>query len=112
VPIIKFKLFDVQFDVLFAAVDDFKLIKRILHNNNKFMDTTQYKEDWRRLSETTQNSLYGRIACNNLKQVVGNDIYKLVLRAVRFWATRRGIYSTNFGYFSGITLAVMVAKIC
>ena len=35
-----------------------------------------------------------------------------MLKAVRFWAMCRGLYSTNFGYFSGITLAVMVAKIC
>ena len=30
VPIIKFSLYDVQFDVLFAAVDDFKFVKRVL----------------------------------------------------------------------------------
>lgn len=74
-------------------------------------DSAQYKEEWRRLSETTQNSLYGRIACNNLKTIAGNAVFKLVLRAVRFWAMRRGLYSTNFGYFSGITLAVLVAKV-
>jgi poly(A) polymerase len=113
VPIIKFKLFEVQFDVLFASVDDFSSIKRIIDKPNfKQADQNQIKEEWRRLSETTQNSFYGRIACNNLKRVVGSDIFKLVLRAVRFWAMQRGLYSTNMGYFSGITLAVMVAKIC
>lgn len=38
--------------------------------------------------------------------------FQLVLRAVRFWAIRRGLYSVNCGYLGGITLAVMVAKTC
>jgi poly(A) polymerase len=107
VPIIKFTLFDVQFDVLFAAVDDFRILKRVLSGGDG-----SSRDEWRRLSEATQNSLYGRIACNNLRLITANVAFKLVLRAVRFWAVRRGLYSTNFGYFSGITLAVMVAKIC
>jgi poly(A) polymerase len=36
----------------------------------------------------------------------------MALRVIRFWALRRGLYSVNAGYFSGITLSVMVAKIC
>jgi poly(A) polymerase len=35
-----------------------------------------------------------------------------MLQCVRLWATRRGLYSVNFGYFSGITLAVMAARVC
>lgn len=50
-PIIKFTLSGFQFDVLFAAVDDFKFVKRVL--NQKMADSAQYKEEWRRLSETT-----------------------------------------------------------
>jgi poly(A) polymerase len=106
VPIIKFSLYEVQFDVLFAALDDLKHLKRLIKGKQIG------NEEWRRLSEASQNSLYGRIACDNLKTIAGSFTFKLVLKAVRFWAMRRGLYSTNFGYFSGITLAVMVAKIC
>lgn len=35
-----------------------------------------------------------------------------MLRVVRYWAFQRGIYSINFGYLGGVTIAVMVAKIC
>lgn len=35
-----------------------------------------------------------------------------MLKAVRLWAIQRCIYSVSAGYFGGITLAVMVAKIC
>ncbi len=38
--------------------------------------------------------------------------FTLNLQCVRLWAIRRGLYSVNFGYFSGITLAVMTARVC
>ncbi len=57
--------------------------------------------------------MYGRIASDNIIGAVQNEqAYKLALRAVRFWAVKRGLYSVNCGYFSGITLSVMVARIC
>lgn len=46
VPIIKFSLFDVQFDVLFAAVDDLRHLK-------KFIKQDHHNDDWRRLSEAS-----------------------------------------------------------
>ena len=46
VPIIKFSLYNVQFDVLFAAVDDLRHLK-------KFIKQDQGNEDWRRLSEAS-----------------------------------------------------------
>ena len=39
------------------------------------------------------------------------DNFRLVLKAVRFWAMQRGLYSVNVGYFGGITLAVLVGKV-
>ena len=38
--------------------------------------------------------------------------FQIVLKAVRFWAHRRGIYSMNLGYLGGIILAVMVGRVC
>ena len=86
VPIIKFSLYEVQFDVLFAALDDLKHLKRLIKGKQIG------NEEWRRLSEASQNSLYGRIACDNLKTIAGSFTFKLVLKAVRFWAMRRGLY--------------------
>jgi poly(A) polymerase Pap1 len=58
--------------------------------------------------------LYGRIASDNLLSAVSynESTFRLVLRCVRFWALRRGVYSVNCGYFSGITLSVLVARVC
>lgn len=46
---------------------------------------------------------------NNVPNI---STFSLVLKAVRFWAIQRGIYSINQGYLGGVTIAVMVAKIC
>ena len=47
-----------------------------------------------------------------LNNVPNRYTFQVVLKAVRFWARQRGIYSINCGYLGGVTLAVMVAKIC
>jgi poly(A) polymerase len=44
--------------------------------------------------------------------VQNDQTFRLALKCVRFWAHSRGLYSVNCGYFSGITLSVMVAKLC
>lgn len=57
--------------------------------------------------------MLGRIACQNIVNNVPNKAtFQLVLKAVRLWATQRGIYSINQGYLGGVTIAVMVAKTC
>lgn len=35
----------------------------------------------------------------------------MVLRILKSWSRQRGIYSTNFGYFNGITLTIMLAYV-
>lgn len=62
----------------------------------------------------TRSSFYGRIGCDNILSIVGNNNefqFKLALKCIRFWAVRRGIYSPNMGYFSGVTLAVMLTRV-
>ena len=61
VPIIKFVLNGIQFDVLFAAIEDPKklgnLLKKLTNNGANAV------EGFKDLSETTQSSLFGKIAC-------------------------------------------------
>ena len=59
--------------------------------------------------------MHGKAASKNIEEWLGPkriNHFKIVLKAVRFWAHRRGIYSNNMGYLSGITLAVMVGRVC
>ena len=111
VPIIKFVLNGIQFDVLFAAIEDPKRLGNLLKKLTNL--GANHVEGFKDLSETTQSSLFGKIACQNiLRSVPNKSTFKIALRAVRFWAMQRGLYNVNCGYFCGITLAVMVGKIC
>lgn len=38
--------------------------------------------------------------------------YRTALLCVKLWAKRMGVYGSMLGYFGGISLAIMVAKIC
>jgi poly(A) polymerase Pap1 len=58
VPIIKVYLGDIQFDILFACMDEPKSAEKMLK-----MANLANSDAFRKLSKTTQNSLLGRIAC-------------------------------------------------
>ena len=38
--------------------------------------------------------------------------YRSALLCIKLWAKRKGCYGSMLGYFGGISLAIMVAKIC
>jgi len=100
----------IQFDLLFASLNDpCNDLKRFTKNPSAFLSSKE------KINETTINSLQGKAACDNIINWVPANSkanFQIVLKAVRFWAHRRGIYSMNFGYLGGITLAVMVARVC
>jgi poly(A) polymerase len=100
--------------LLFAAIEDSTKIQKLLQPASLGLEQASASDWFLKLSEMTQSSLYGRIGCDNLLSIVGTNnetAFKLTLKCVRFWAIRRGLYNVNCGYFSGVTLAVMVAKV-
>ncbi len=40
------------------------------------------------------------------------DNFKLCLRAIRYWADRRGIYSNKMGFLGGINCNILTAYVC
>ena len=65
-----------------------------------------------RLNQLTQRSLNGYLCNANIQKFVPNfGVYRNVLRIIKLWAKRRCIYSAMFGYLTGISCAVLVAKI-
>lgn len=47
-----------------------------------------------------------------LSKVPSAAQFRLLLRFVRFWAKRRGVYGSDFGFFSGTAWAICCARIC
>ena len=71
--------------MLFAAIEDPKRLGNLLKKltNGGAIQTDEFKK----LSETTQSSLFGKVACQNiLRSVPNRTTFKLVLKVVRFWA--------------------------
>ena len=95
-----------QFDILFSSVDEPRnIMKNLMKSPENVVKNLR--------CETSTKSLLGFVSCQNIvRNVPSKATFELVLRAVRFWAMQRGIYSVNAGYLGGITLAVMVAKVC
>ena len=65
------------------------------------------------LDDASVKSLNGcRVADQLLRLVPNHDAFRTALRALRVWARHRGVYSNVLGFFGGVNLAILVAKVC
>ena len=65
------------------------------------------------LDDASVKSLNGcRVADQLLRLVPNHDAFRIALRALRVWAKHRGVYSNVLGFFGGVNLAILVAKVC
>jgi len=65
------------------------------------------------LDDASVKSLNGcRVADQLLRLVPNHDAFRTALRALRVWANRRGVYSNVLGFFGGVNLAILVARVC
>lgn len=63
--------------------------------------------------EKSVRALAGFRDNDKILKLVPNIVkFQLVLRCIKLWAKNRGVSSNVCGYFAGITLAILVARIC
>ncbi|CAI2364616.1 unnamed protein product [Moneuplotes crassus] len=100
VPIVKFKYNSFSFDIQFANYEDCADFGIFQHFLSKDLD---------RGSLLAINSIRNLEAIKNL---VCYPKFQNVLRMVKLWARKRGIYSNIYGYLGGISWAILVAQTC
>jgi poly(A) polymerase len=106
VPIISFDYRGVSIDLLFARMAENVIPKDIDILDDRILVG---------LDEATEKSLNGPRVTNMIFKLVGEKTFPnflIVLRCIRKWAKRRGIYGNKLGYLGGINCNIMVAFIC
>ncbi|KAI4335009.1 hypothetical protein L6164_013698 [Bauhinia variegata] len=67
----------------------------------------------RNIDDTSWKSLSGVRANKRILQLVPNvENFQSMLRCLKLWAKRRGVYETLLGYLGGVHLAILSAYVC
>lgn len=65
------------------------------------------------MDEACIRSLNGIRVGEELLALVPNfETFRISLRCIKLWATRRGIYSNILGFLGGVAWAILVARVC
>ncbi|KAJ0400022.1 hypothetical protein P43SY_004672 [Pythium insidiosum] len=104
VPLISLSFLDVSIDLLFAR------LPMTCVEPHQEIDSDHLLVG---VDPTSMKSLNApRVSSMLLCLVPRRRVFRVVLRAVRAWARRRGIYSAKLGYLGGISWAILVAFVC
>lgn len=106
VPIISFDFKGVSIDLLFA-----RLAANIVPKDLDILDDSILVG----LDDATEKSLNGPRVTNMIFKLVGEKPFPnflVVLRCIRRWAKKRGIYGNKLGYLGGVNCNILVAFIC
>ncbi|XP_023738898.1 nuclear poly(A) polymerase 3 [Lactuca sativa] len=104
VPLMRFKFEGISIDLPYAQLQVKTVPENVDILNSLFLNG---------IDETSWKSLSGVRANNSILQLVPNvKIFQELLRCVKLWAKRRGVYGNLFGFFGGVHLAVLSAFIC
>lgn len=104
VPVIKFKMDGIELDMIVAPLT----LPTIPDSFNVFDDNIL-----RNLDPKSIRSLNGtRVTDMILALVPDVSNFRTVLRVIKLWAKKRGIYSNVMGYLGGVSWAILTARIC
>ncbi|KAL3072953.1 hypothetical protein niasHS_017927 [Heterodera schachtii] len=115
IPLIKIHFLGFDFDILFVSVPTINALPA-----GEPMAQNEVMELIRKLANQTEpdekmiKSLAGHITNDHIKRLLGKKMLKKFRKLVvilKFWAKSNFIYGTPFGFFNGISLSVMAAKV-
>ncbi|KZV14422.1 poly(A) polymerase-like [Dorcoceras hygrometricum] len=104
VPLMRFKFNGVSVDLPYAKINAIS-VPHDVDVFNPVIFATMDEISWRSSSGVRANR-------SILRLVPDLKTYQPLLRCIKYWARRRGIYCNLFGFFGGIHLAILVAVIC
>lgn len=103
-PVIKMEIRGIDVDMLFC-----QLAATVIPSNLDLFDDAILNG----LDEKSARAINGvRVADNVLRFVPNADNFRNALRFLKYWATQRGIYGNALGFLAGVTLAILVARVC
>uniref|UniRef100_A0A5B7BTP8 polynucleotide adenylyltransferase n=1 Tax=Davidia involucrata TaxID=16924 RepID=A0A5B7BTP8_DAVIN len=104
VPLMRFKFDGLSIDLPYAQLEVLSVPENVDILNSFFLGN---------IDETSWKSLSGVRANKSILQLVPNlEVFQSMLRCVKLWAKRRGVYGNLLGFFGGVHLAILAAFIC
>lgn len=104
VPVIKFRYRSVEIDLLCAPLQMTRIPDNFDIHDDRIL---------RNVDDPTQRSVNGvRVTDAILNLVPSIDNFRIVLRAIKYWAKRRQVYSNSLGYLGGVAWAILTARVC
>ncbi|KAK7246246.1 hypothetical protein RIF29_41108 [Crotalaria pallida] len=104
VPLMRLKFDRISIDLPYARLRVLYVPENVDILNPFFM---------RNIDDTSWKSLSGVRANKRILQLVPNvENFQSMLRILKFWAKRRGVYGALLGYLGGIHLALLAAYVC
>eukprot|EP01133_Synstelium_polycarpum_P006530 gene6530-7562_t len=105
VPVVKMIFSGIAIDLIFARLS----MSAIPEDLNDLIDEGYLKN----VDEKSILSLNGcRVTDQILRLVPHIENFRMALRCIKLWATRRGIYSNVMGLLGGVSWALLCARIC
>jgi len=104
VPVMSFRYKSIEIDIVYAQLQIVVLGTDWDINNDANLRNLDTK------SVLAVNGV--RLAHQILALVPNKDVFRLSLRAIRYWAKQRAIYSNKVGYLGGVSWAILTARVC
>ncbi|KAF8085143.1 hypothetical protein N665_0678s0003 [Sinapis alba] len=104
VPLIRFKFDGILIDLPYAQLRVLSIPNNVDVLNPFFL---------RDIDETSWRSLSGVRANQCILQIVPSvELFQSLLRCVKLWAKRRGVYGNLNGFLGGVHMAILAAFVC